>query len=86
MLIIQTTTEPATEAVLILCMPRPKVSTAVQRPKISTSVPIVQIKTFADAQNKHILCEDSLKISRAGGKNSTSVLAMLAAFYISGVM
>ena len=52
---IQKKTVPSTEAVLILWMHWPKVSTAVHRPKIST----------------------------AGGKNSTSTLAMLAAFWIS---
>ena len=69
-LIIQTTTVPATEAVLILSMQRPKVSTTI----------------LADAQNKHILRVDSRKDSTAVGKNSTSALAMLAAFCISVII
>ena len=73
MLIKQTTTVPATEAVLILCMQRPKVSTDVPRPKIITAVPIV----------KQILHIDDLKISTGGGTNSTSALATQAAFSIS---
>ena len=77
------TIKPATEAVLILCMHRSKVSKPVQRPKISTAVPIVQTTAFADAQNKYTLHVESLKISTAGGKNSTSALATLAAFSIS---
>ena len=75
-LIIQTTTVPATEAVLILCMQRPNVSTDMLSPKINTAGPIV----------KQILRVDSLKISTAGRKNSTSALATLAAFSISGLL
>ena len=77
------TIKPATEAVLILCMHRSKVSKPVQRPKISTAVPIVQTTAFAVAQNKHILRVYSLEISTAVRKNSTSAPAMLAAFCIS---
>ena len=44
------TNVPADEAVLILCVHRPKVSTAVQRPKFSTAVLIIQTTTVLDTE------------------------------------
>ena len=60
MLIKQTTTVPATEAVLIMCMQRPNVSTDMLSPKINTAGPIV----------KQILRVDDLEISTSGETNS----------------